>query len=126
MQQAIIAIEDSRFYEHGAIDVQGTLRALLINQASDEAIQGGSSITQQLVKLTLLENADTRQGARGRPAPRSYARKFEELRYAVWVEDHLTKDQILEHYLNTAYFGDGAYGIEAGAPGTTSAPPHGS
>ncbi len=114
MQQAIVAIEDARFYEHGALDVRGTLRALFINQASDQTVQGGSSITQQLVKLTLQENATTQQ-ARAAATAKSYARKFDELRYAVWVEAHLTKPQILEHYLNTAYFGDGAYGIEAAA-----------
>ena len=114
MQEAIIAIEDARFYQHGALDVRGTLRAIFINQASDKTVQGGSSITQQLVKLTLQENATTAQQRRAATA-KSYARKFDELRYAVWVEQHLTKDQILEHYLNTAYFGDGAYGIEAAA-----------
>ncbi len=114
MQRAIVAIEDSRFYTHGALDVKGTLRALLINQASSGVVQGGSSITQQLVKLTLLENADTPE-ARAAATARSYGRKLEELRYAVWVEDHLSKDEILEHYLNAAYFGDGAYGIEAAA-----------
>ncbi len=114
MQQAIIAIEDDRFYEHGALDVQGTLRALFVNQASSGVVQGGSSITQQLVKLTLLENARS-AAARAQATERSYARKLEELRYAVWVEDHLTKDQILEHYLNAAYFGDGAYGVQAAA-----------
>jgi membrane peptidoglycan carboxypeptidase len=114
MQKAIIAIEDARFYQHGALDVRGTLRALFINQANDETVQGGSSITQQLVKLTLQENATTAEQRQAASA-KSYARKFDELRYAVWVEDHLSKHQILEHYLNTAYFGDGAYGIEAAA-----------
>ena len=114
MQHAIIAIEDARFYDHGALDVRGTLRALFINQASDAVVQGGSSITQQLVKLTLQENATSEQ-QRAAASAQDYARKFDELRYAVWVEDHLTKEQILEHYLNTAYFGDGAYGIEAAA-----------
>ena len=114
MQQAIIAIEDSRFYEHGALDVKGTLRALFVNQAASGVVQGGSSITQQLVKLTLLENADTAQ-ERAEATERSYTRKIAELRYAVWVEKHLTKQEILEHYLNAAYFGDGAYGVEAAA-----------
>ena len=114
MQHSIIAIEDARFYDHGALDVRGTLRALFINQASDQVVQGGSSITQQLVKLTLQENATSDQ-QRAAASAKDYARKFDELRYAVWVEDHLTKQQILEHYLNTAYFGDGAYGIEAAA-----------
>jgi len=114
MQQAMVAIEDSRFYEHGALDVKGTLRALFVNQASSDVVQGGSSITQQLVKLTLLENATTPR-ARAAATERSYTRKLEELRYAIWVEDHLTKEEILEHYLNAAYFGDGAYGVEAAA-----------
>ncbi len=114
MRQAIIAIEDARFYAHGALDVKGTLRALLVNQASSATLQGGSSITQQLVKLTLIQNANT-AAERAEAQAKSYARKFDELRYAVWVEQHLTKDEILEHYLNTAYFGDGAYGIQAAA-----------
>ena len=112
LQHAILAIEDARFYQHGALDVRGTLRALFINSASSAKIQGGSSITQQLVKMTLQEQAATEAEAKAATA-RSYARKLDELRYAVWVEEHLTKRQILEHYLNTAYFGDGAYGIEA-------------
>lgn len=115
MQEAIVAIEDSRFYEHGAIDVEGTLRALIVNQANSGVVQGGSSITQQLVKLTRIENAGNNARKRAAAQDDSFARKFAELRYAVWVEDHLTKDEILEHYLNTAYFGDGAYGIEAAA-----------
>lgn len=114
MQQAIVAIEDSRFYDHGALDVKGTLRALFVNQASSGVVQGGSSITQQLVKLTLLENAAT-PAARAEATERSYTRKLAELRYAVWVEDHLRKNEILEHYLNAAYFGDGAYGVQAAA-----------
>src|ERR1700709_225365 len=57
MKEALISIEDARFYDHGPIDIQGTIRALLVNEASDSTIQGGSSLTQQLVKLTLLNNA---------------------------------------------------------------------
>jgi membrane peptidoglycan carboxypeptidase len=114
MQHAIVAIEDSRFYEHGAIDIKGTIRALIVNSTENGVVQGGSSITQQLVKLTRVENAAT-AAAKKAASDDTFARKFQELRYAVWVEDHLTKDQILEHYLNIAYFGDGAYGIEAAA-----------
>jgi membrane peptidoglycan carboxypeptidase len=114
MQHAIIAIEDSRFYEHGAIDIKGTIRAMIVNSTGNGVVQGGSSITQQLVKLTRIENATT-AAAKKAATDDTFARKFQELRYAVWVEDHLTKDQILEHYLNIAYFGDGAYGIEAAA-----------
>ncbi|MGI8994771.1 MAG: transglycosylase domain-containing protein [Nocardioidaceae bacterium] len=114
LTQAMVAIEDARFYAHGALDVQGTLRAFLVNQASGATIQGGSSITQQLVKLTLQENASSAAKRRAASAQK-YARKFDELRYAVWVEQHLSKDEILEHYLNTAYFGDGAYGVQSAA-----------
>jgi membrane peptidoglycan carboxypeptidase len=114
MQHAIVAIEDSRFYEHGAIDIKGTIRAMIVNSTNSGVVQGGSSITQQLVKLTRIENAATAAAKKAASAD-TFARKFQELRYAVWVEDHLTKDQILEHYLNIAYFGDGAYGIEAAA-----------
>jgi membrane peptidoglycan carboxypeptidase len=114
MKQALVSIEDARFYQHGPIDVEGTIRALLVNEASDSTVQGGSSLTQQLVKLTLLSDATTPAEQRAAIA-KDYARKFQELRYAVWVEDHYTKDQILEHYLNIAYFGDGAYGVQAAA-----------
>src|SRR3954447_20453489 len=94
MQKAIVAIEDSRFYEHGAIDIQGTIRALLVNSTNNGVVQGGSSITQQLVKLTRIENA-TSPAAKKAATDDTFARKFQELRYAVWVEDHLTKKQIL-------------------------------
>ncbi|MBA2558832.1 MAG: transglycosylase domain-containing protein, partial [Propionibacteriales bacterium] len=114
MRQAIIAIEDSRFYEHGAIDVEGTGRAFVVNLFNGGVVQGGSTITQQLVKLTRVENATTAK-QRTAATEDTQARKVEELRYALWVEDHLTKNEILEHYLNTAYYGDGAYGIEAAA-----------
>ncbi len=60
MLKAIVAIEDYRFFEHGALDVKGTLRALITNQANSGVVQGGSTITQQMVKLTLLQQADTR------------------------------------------------------------------
>ncbi len=114
MVQAIVAIEDYRFYEHGALDVKGTLRALVTNQASDEVVQGGSSITQQLVKLTLVQQADSPEEALA-AKEETYARKINELRYAIALEQKQSKDWILERYLNTAFFGDGAYGIQAAA-----------
>ncbi|MGH3506277.1 MAG: transglycosylase domain-containing protein, partial [Nocardioidaceae bacterium] len=112
MQDAILAIEDSRFYEHGAWDLKGTLRALIANEFAGKTVQGGSTITQQLVKLTRIEVAESPDEVAA-AQEETKARKIEELRYAIWVEDHLTKDEILERYLNTAYFGDGAYGIQA-------------
>ncbi|MDQ4053968.1 MAG: penicillin-binding protein, partial [Actinomycetota bacterium] len=114
MVKAILAIEDYRFYEHGALDVKGTIRAFLTNAASDDVVQGGSSITQQLVKLTLLNQAKTKAEQEA-VTDDSYARKLRELRYAIALEQEYSKDWILERYLNTAYFGDGAYGIQAAA-----------
>jgi membrane peptidoglycan carboxypeptidase len=114
MRQAVVAVEDKNFREHGALDIRGTLRALVVNKTSDNVIQGGSTITQQLVKLTLLSQAHTAAERRAATA-KNYERKILEWRYATWVEEHLTKSQILEHYLNAAYFGQGAYGIQAAA-----------
>ncbi|HYG95235.1 MAG TPA: transglycosylase domain-containing protein [Nocardioides sp.] len=114
MVKAIVSIEDYRFYQHGALDLKGTLRALFTNQAADGVVQGGSSITQQLVKLTLVNQADTEEEEEAATAD-TYARKLRELRYAIALEKRYSKDWILERYLNTAYFGDGAYGIQAAA-----------
>ena len=77
-------------------------------------VQGGSSITQQMVKLTLLNQADTKE-EREAATDDTYARKLRELRYAIALEQKYSKDWILERYLNIAYFGDGAYGIQAAA-----------
>lgn len=114
MIKALVAIEDYRFYQHGAIDLKGTLRALITNQANNSVVQGGSSITQQLVKLTLQSQAKTEEERREATAD-TYARKVRELRYAIALEQSQSKDWILERYLNTAYFGDGAYGVQAAA-----------
>ncbi|MCW2769374.1 MAG: glycosyl transferase [Aeromicrobium sp.] len=113
MQDALLSIEDARFYEHGALDVKGTLRAL-VNNASDGQTQGGSSITQQLVKLTLVSQATTREQVQA-ATKKSKARKIRELKLAIEYETKHTKKEILERYLNLAYFGDGAYGISAAA-----------
>ncbi|HEY9524724.1 MAG TPA: transglycosylase domain-containing protein, partial [Thermopolyspora sp.] len=114
MRQAMVAIEDARFYQHGAIDLWGTLRALIANSQAGEIQQGGSSLTQQLVKNILVENADS-AAERARARAPSLERKITELRYALAIEREFTKDQILERYLNIAYFGSGAFGIEAAA-----------
>jgi membrane peptidoglycan carboxypeptidase len=112
MRKAIVAIEDYRFYEHGALDIKGTLRAFITNQANSGVVQGGSSITQQMVKQTLINQAKTQEEVAAAQAD-TYERKFNELRYAIAFEEHFSKDWILERYLNISYFGDGAYGIEA-------------
>ncbi|MFI6674590.1 penicillin-binding protein [Kribbella sp. NPDC050470] len=114
MRKAIVAIEDSRFYEHGALDLKGTLRAMLRNQTEGEVQQGGSSITQQYVKLSLVEKARTAE-ERHRATAVTYERKLTELRYAIAVESQYSKDEILERYLNVVNFGDGAYGVQAAA-----------
>lgn len=113
MQQAVIAIEDYRFYQHGAIDLKGTLRAFVNNQTSN-ATQGGSSITQQMAKLSLLSQARTAEERRA-ATENTYQRKIQELRQAIAFEQNYSKSWILERYLNLAYFGDGAYGIQAAA-----------
>jgi len=114
MVKAIVSIEDYRFYRHGALDLKGTLRALVTNQASSGVVQGGSSITQQMVKLTLLSQADTPAEQKA-AVDDTYERKVRELRYAIAFEDKYSKDWILERYLNIAYFGDGAFGIQSAA-----------
>ncbi len=114
MVKAIVAIEDYRFYEHGALDLKGTLRAFITNQANGGAVQGGSSITQQMVKQTLLYQAETEEERRA-ATEETYARKIRELRYAIAFEKNHSKDWILERYLNIAYFGDGAFGVQSAA-----------
>lgn len=114
MRQAIVSIEDYRFYQHGALDVKGTMRALISNQAAGGVVQGGSSITQQMVKLTLLSQAKTEE-ERLAAQEETVSRKIRELRYAIAFEERYSKDWILERYLNIAYFGDGVYGVQAAA-----------
>jgi membrane peptidoglycan carboxypeptidase len=114
MRDAMIAIEDDRFYEHGALDVTGTIRAFITNQANDGVTQGGSSITQQLAKMTQLNQATNKEEREAATAD-TYQRKLQELRLAVAFEKNYSKDWILERYLNIAYFGDGAYGIQSAA-----------
>ncbi|GAA3945047.1 transglycosylase domain-containing protein [Actinomadura viridis] len=114
VRRAVLAIEDSRFYEHGALDSQGTLRALVSNLGSGEVTQGGSGITQQYVKNLLFTQAESEEEQLAAKEV-SAARKIRELRYAVALERRLSKDEILARYLNIAYFGGGAYGIESAA-----------
>jgi membrane peptidoglycan carboxypeptidase len=116
MINAIVAIEDSRYWLHGAIDLRGTIRAA-VNDIQHQPVQGGSTIAQQYVKNVLLLSAEE---AENLPAEKAaYAdtlsRKLNELRLAVGIEHSDTKQQILAGYLNDAYFGNNAYGIEAAA-----------
>ncbi len=116
MAKAQVAIEDTRFYQHGGVDLKGILRAVVRN-ASGAQTQGASTLTQQYVKLTLQENAVYAGDAAGAAAAvrQTYSRKIRELKLAVTLEEHMSKRQILEGYLNIAYYGDGAYGVEAAA-----------
>ncbi|MEV5500641.1 transglycosylase domain-containing protein [Nonomuraea fuscirosea] len=114
MQTALIAIEDFRFYQHGPIDVEGTARALVKNVTSGGVMQGGSSITQQYVKQVLVNAAETPEEKAAAIAP-TLSRKLSELRYAMAIEKKYDKNQILEKYLNIAYFGAGAHGVQAAA-----------
>ncbi len=114
MRQAIVAIEDRRFYDHHGVDYKGVLRAAVSNQENGEITQGGSTLTQQYVKNVLITLANTDAG-RQAAQERSIKRKLREARYALALEKKLSKDQILTNYLNIAYFGDGAYGVAAAA-----------
>ncbi len=100
---AIVDVEDERFWRHDGIDVRGMLRALYTNVQAGGIEQGGSTITQQLVKNTLLTSQ------------RDATRKIKEASLAIRLEQQLSKQEILERYLNTVYFGNGAYGVEAAA-----------
>ncbi len=118
MQDAILAIEDDRFFERGPIDFQGTLRAFVQNVDAGETQGGGSTLTQQYVKLVRLSQAETeeeQQEVQASTGTEGYRRKLEELRMAVGVEKELPKEKILERYLNIGFFGSRAYGIEAAA-----------
>ncbi len=117
MREAQVAIEDSRFYQHGAIDPQGIARAVIEDLRTGQATEGASTLTQQFVKMSLQEQAlaaGHNQAAEAATA-KTLLRKLTELRYATALEHVWSKDQILQGYLNLAYYGDGAYGVEAAA-----------
>jgi membrane peptidoglycan carboxypeptidase len=114
MRQSIVAIEDTRYWVHGAIDVKGTLRAL-VNDLRHQPVQGGSSIAQQYVKGVLVLSAFGNPAAEKAAIADNLSRKLNELRMAVDIERTMTKQSILDGYLNDAYFGNGAWGIEAAA-----------
>jgi penicillin-binding protein 1A len=104
IKNAVVSIEDARFYEHNGVDFQGIARALVKDVLSQSAAQGASTITEQFVK-----NALEAEGSR------TVLEKFREAALAYKLERHWSKDKILTEYLNTIYFGEGAYGIEAAA-----------
>ncbi len=113
MQKAIVAIEDSRYWQHGPIDPKGILRALGTNASDGGVSQGASTLTQQYVKNVFIEEAGNDPKAVQEATRQTVGRKIKELKYAIQVEKELGKKQILENYLNITFFGEQAYGIEA-------------
>lgn len=105
VRQAVVAIEDARFYSHKGFDAKAILRAVYVNATSGRVVEGGSTITQQLVRNSLKDVGKEQ----------TIQRKTREASYAYRVEASLTKDKILELYLNTVYFGEGAYGVQTAA-----------
>ena len=103
MKEATVAVEDERFYEHHGVDYQGVARAMILNLRAGTIVQGGSTITEQFVKNAYVGDE------------RTYTRKLREAVLAWQLEDRWSKDQILTEYLNTVYYGAGAYGVEAAA-----------
>ena len=103
MKEATVAVEDARFYEHHGVDYLGVARAMLENLRAGSVVQGGSTITEQYVKNAYIGDE------------RTYTRKIREAVLAWQLEDKWSKDQILTAYLNTVYYGAGAYGVEAAA-----------
>ncbi len=98
---AVLAVEDAQFYRHKGLNLRSTARALFANVESGGVAQGGSTITQQLVKISLLSSTQ------------KVDRKVREARLALQIERELTKSEILERYLNAVYFGQGSYGVQA-------------
>ncbi|MGP3999611.1 transglycosylase domain-containing protein [Streptomyces sp. 8N706] len=115
MRKAIVAIEDERFYEHGAIDLKGILRALNKNAQNGGVSQGASTLTQQYVKNVFVEEAGDDADKVAEATQPTIGRKVKELKYAIQVEEELGKRKILENYLNITFFGQQAYGVEAAA-----------
>jgi penicillin-binding protein 1A len=103
LAHAIVAVEDRRFYEHHGVDLRGLARAASRNVSAGGTREGGSTITQQLVRMLYLSQE------------RTLKRKVQEAMLALWLESQVSKDEILTRYLNTAYFGAGVYGADAAA-----------
>jgi membrane peptidoglycan carboxypeptidase len=114
MTKSIVAIEDDRFWVHGALDVKGTLRAL-VNDLEHKPVQGGSTLEQQFVKNVLVLQGLDDPAAQQAATAQTLSRKLDQLRMAVQIAHTMSKQEILAGYLNDAYYGSGAYGIEAAA-----------
>jgi membrane peptidoglycan carboxypeptidase len=114
LRNAIVASEDMRFYDHHGVDIKGVARAFVANQSAGQTQQGASTLTEQYVRQA-LEYSATDPQAIVDATEDTPGRKIREARYALAIEKTLTKDQILERYLNIAAFGNGAYGVYAAA-----------
>ncbi|PWR10098.1 glycosyl transferase [Micromonospora acroterricola] len=112
IQQAIVAAEDSRFYQHHGVDPKGVARAFVANTRSSGVSQGASTLTMQYVRMALRDSATTPKEVQ-EATQQTSLRKVKEMRMALDLEKELSKEQILERYLNSAYFGHRAYGIYA-------------
>ncbi|AZQ72724.1 penicillin-binding protein [Streptomyces luteoverticillatus] len=113
MRQAIVDIEDARYYQHGAIDLKGVLRAANKNAQSGGVSEGASTLTQQYVKNIFVEEAGDDPEKVAVATQQTIGRKVKELKFAIQVEKELGKDRILNNYLNITFFGQQAYGVEA-------------
>jgi penicillin-binding protein 1A len=103
LPEAVVAVEDRRFWQHGALDLVGMARATVVDLVSGRIVQGGSTLTQQVAKTLFLSNA------------RTFRRKVQELLLTLWLTHHFTPAEILEIYLNRVYLGAGAWGMDAAA-----------
>ncbi len=115
MQQTVVAAEDVRFFQHGGVDYKAIIRALVADQQSGQTTQGASTLTMQYVRNVLKTDPSLTPEERAAAVEDSIGRKIQEARYSIELEQKLTKQQILERYMNIAYFGQGAYGVFAAA-----------
>ena len=115
VKDAVVSIEDRRFYDHDGVDVRGTLRALAANLTSGGVEQGASTLDQQYIKNYLLLIEATDDEERDAATETSAARKLREMKLAIDLDNNYSKDEILTRYLNLVSFGHGAYGIETAA-----------
>ncbi|WP_157241242.1 transglycosylase domain-containing protein [Catenuloplanes japonicus] len=122
MKDAIIAAEDTRFMEHGGVDIKGLLRAFVSNTQGGE-VSGASTLTMQYVRNVLKNDPTVTAEERKAATELSTTRKLQEIRFAIAIDDELPKEEILRRYLNIAYFGNKSYGVAAAASGYFSTTP---
>ncbi|MGC4864522.1 transglycosylase domain-containing protein [Micromonospora sp. DT53] len=123
MRQAIVAAEDRRFYDHGGADLRGLARAVVANVKGGGTEQGGSTLTMQYVRNVLKTDPTRTAEERAAATDPTVGRKIQEIRYASALDKSLGKDEILDRYLNIAYFGSGAYGVAAASQRYFGKPP---